>query len=231
MRLSGKSLLEDMDKQNFYNEIQPIVPPQLGWLQTKLPDEAVIRLWSYIEKYKGINTFDNSVLSNISSHWILHDDDNWFYDNILLTLCCKYADCFANMGENYGVTNRHDYCLNSFWVNFQKQNEFNPLHIHSASIYSFVIWLKIPYDYREQHKIPLSKNASESNASDFQFFYTNILGGHNDYQYCLDKTSEGTILFFPSKLPHQVYPFFNCNEHRVSISGNITLDTSRFKSE
>jgi len=225
--LSGRNLLEDMTDQNFYGDIVPIIPPQLGWLQGKLSDKSIEKLWDCVEKYKGINTFDNQVLSNISSHWSLCDDNNWLFNTILLPLCQKYASCFVNLGENYGVTQRHNYCLSSFWVNFQKQNEFNPLHIHSAAIYSFVIWLKIPYDYREQHKIPISDNSSDSSASDFQFFYTNLLGGHNDYNYCLDKTSEGTILFFPSKLPHQVYPFFNCDEYRVSISGNITLDTSK----
>ena len=33
--------------------------------------------------------------------------------------------------------------LNNFWVNYQKQYEFNPLHDHSG-IYSFVIFVKIP---------------------------------------------------------------------------------------
>ena len=32
------------------------------------------------------------------------------------------------------------------------------------------------------------------------------------------------MLFFPSKLNHQVYPFLNCEEERISISGNILLN-------
>jgi hypothetical protein len=31
-------------------------------------------------------------------------------------------------------------------------------------------------------------------------------------------------LFFPSKLPHNVYPFLNSDDTRISISGNIILD-------
>ena len=37
---------------------------------------------------------------------------------------------------------------------------------------------------------------------------------------------EGIMLFFPSNLNHQVYPFYKCNEKRISIAGNIGLDTS-----
>ena len=40
--------------------------------------------------------------------------------------------------------------LESLWVNYQKQHEFNPLHNHFGLI-SFVIWMKIPTDWKEQH--------------------------------------------------------------------------------
>jgi hypothetical protein len=42
--------------------------------------------------------------------------------------------------------------LVSSWVNFQKENEFNPLHIHDG-IFSFIVFIKIPYSYEEQKKI------------------------------------------------------------------------------
>ena len=33
---------------------------------------------------------------------------------------------------------------------------------------------------------------------------------------------EGTIILFPAQgIPHTVYPFYNCDEERVSISGNV----------
>ena len=33
------------------------------------------------------------------------------------------------------------------------------------------------------------------------------------------------MLLFPSSLHHMVYPFYNSDEERVTISGNISLDT------
>ena len=220
-----------MDNQNFYNTINTIVPPQLGWLQAKLPEEALKKMWFYIEKYKNVKNFNNVLAGNISSSWMLNDDDNWFYDNILLNLCCKYSDSFINLGQTYGVTKKHLYCLSSFWVNFQKKYEFNPFHVHQNCIYSFVIWMNIPYDYREQHQIPISANSSIPSTSNFQFVYLNMLRETKRYDYYLDKSYEGTILFFPANLAHQVYPFFNCDEYRISISGNIALNTSSFIEE
>ena len=32
------------------------------------------------------------------------------------------------------------------------------------------------------------------------------------------------MLFFPAKLHHIVYPYYNCDEDRITISGNIGLD-------
>ena len=43
------------------------------------------------------------------------------------------------------------------------------------------------------------------------------------HNYEMAPSREGTMLFFPSKLLHAVYPFYNCDKERVSISGNIGL--------
>ena len=54
-----------------------------------------------------------------------------------------------------------------------------------------------------------------------------MLGGIEHYAYHLDKKSEGGMLFFPAKLKHTVYPFYNCDKERISISGNILFDISK----
>ena len=63
-------------------------------------------------------------------------------------------------------------------------------------------------------------------ASDCEFQYTTMLGDITGSNYSLDKKSEGQMLFFPAKLMHQVFPFYNCDEERISISGNIIFDSS-----
>jgi Rps23 Pro-64 3,4-dihydroxylase Tpa1-like proline 4-hydroxylase len=47
----------------------------------------------------------------------------------------------------------------------------------------------------------------------------------SEFVYEMNPEVEGTMLFFPSKMMHQVHPFYNCDEDRISISGNILLNT------
>jgi len=37
----------------------------------------------------------------------------------------------------------------------------------------------------------------------------------------MDPELEGKMLFFPAQMKHAVHPFYECDEDRVSISGNL----------
>ena len=89
-----------------------------------------------------------------------------------------------------------------------------------------MIWMQIPTDFREQRKLPIAANTRSKTISNFRFEYRDMLGGAEGHLYELSPKMEGKLLFFPSKLQHQVYPFFNCRKDRISISGNIGLDTT-----
>ena len=99
--------------------------------------------------------------------------------------------------------------LISTWINFQKKNEYNTPHSHFGD-YSFVIWLSLPYDTKEEKK--LYKSSTDFN---FQFIQDGKI------QQCPLDSSEGDIILFPADLWHSVQPFFLSDEFRVSISGNI----------
>ena len=106
------------------------------------------------------------------------------------------------------------------WINFQVADEFNPIHNHNG-VYSFVIWMNIPTDWNLQRDYSFNDSA----VSNFEFQYVNILGEMESFTYNMGRQMEGTMVLFPSKLKHQVYPFYNCKEQRVSIAGNIHLKT------
>jgi hypothetical protein len=105
------------------------------------------------------------------------------------------------------------------WVNFQKKYEFNPIHRHTG-VWSFVIWIQIPYSLEEELKNPSSINSSANCPSIFQFSYDHIYGSKEENLY-IDKSHEGTIILFPSNLMHCVYPFYTSDNYRISISGNL----------
>ena len=83
--------------------------------------------------------------------------------------------------------------------------------------------MKIPTEYEDQAKLPIAAQSnSKDKISNFNFTYTNTLGAVVDYKIEMNKAQEGTMCFFPARLKHCVYPFFNCDEARITIAGNIS---------
>jgi len=110
--------------------------------------------------------------------------------------------------------------LSSCWINFQKKYEFNPNHNHGGD-YSFVWWINIPYDIQEELSLDFVKNSRDPSASKFSFTYPDFTGMLKFYSIPVDKRDEGTLILFPSKLVHTVYPFYTSDDYRISISGNL----------
>ena len=203
--------------------VKPIRPND-GWLEIKLDEDEMSHLWKCIDK-KGLN-HKKFLVGNISSSFELEDENDRFHDNVLFKLYDKYADEFRNVGNELGLKAKHPYYLQNMWVNYQKQNEFNPIHNHTG-LYSFVVWMKIPTHWKDQFKLPFLRRVKEFNKRVSAFEFTIPGSRFITYNYQMSPDLEGTMLFFPSTMLHQVYPFYDCEEDRVSISGNIGIDTSR----
>jgi hypothetical protein len=197
--------------------------PNIPIYQTKLPQDIVDRLWDYVGKAK--ENFNDNLAGNISESLILEDEDDYFMRYVVGPIAQMYIDHAHSVTwvQKNCTTTPKSISLSRFWVNFQNQNEFNPVHNHGG-IVSFVIWMKIPTEWKDQHALPISANSNAPSASDFQFHYSDILGNHQDYRILMGEHQEGWILVFPAQLRHQVYPYYNCDEQRVSISGNISWD-------
>tara|TARA_B100000427_G_scaffold242492_1_gene205418 strand:+ start:152 stop:772 length:621 start_codon:yes stop_codon:yes gene_type:complete len=201
-------------------EVRYKTPDVLGWLEATLNEEEIAYLWNRIENKKsGRDIFDSDKKSE--SSFDLEDAGNYFYNEVLAPLCKYYTDEFGNRGINVATTNKHPYQLRDWWVNYNNEGDYLPTHNHHG-VYSFVIWLSVPTEYNEQ-----VENTNKVNVSNFAFHYQNILGEPVTYTYEMGKKYEGEMVFFPSQLCHAVYPYFNCKKQRISISGNIELDTSK----
>ena len=198
--------------------------PNDGWLEVQLSEDEVSHLWKCIDTKGDLKTS----FRNISSSFVIDDVDEWFHDNVLIKLYDKYSYEFRNLGLGYGLKGKHPYYLKDFWVNYQKKHEFNPTHSHGG-VYSFVVWMKIPTDWRDQYKLPFLKGIrfGEKKVSSFEFLIPRLdFRGFLAPYYLMSPELEGTMVFFPSSMFHQVYPFYDCEEDRISISGNIGIDTS-----
>ena len=159
-----------------------ITPPNLGWLQYALADKEIDYLWNCIgeSNKEKVNAY---LAGNIDSSFPLHDKDDWFFNNTLRPLIRAYGKQFEDIGSVIPTIHRHPYVLRRWWVNYQKQHDFNPIHDHGG-IYSFVIWLKIPVEYDDQNKDNITNSPQRSA---FQFHYQNILGQPKDFEYQLGK--------------------------------------------
>jgi len=113
------------------------------------------------------------------------------------------------------------------WINAQRQGEFIPLHQHSG-VYSFVIWMQIPYLMSDQISGDVNNLLHKDRTAMFEFVHADSFGKLQNTRLPVDKTWEGKIAVFPAELNHQVYPFYNTDELRISISGNVRLSPKNF---
>lgn len=194
--------------------------PNHGWIKTKLDDEHINFLWDAIsEKKEGLK---NNLAGNISGSYSIEDKDHFFFNEVLYQHIEAYQQLYGGHPIREYAYGDFKLQLGKFWVNYQNQHEFNPYH-HHGGVYSFVVWMKIPTDWRDQNKLQFLDGVKEEDkkASIFEFEYTDILGNIRNYGYRLDPSYEGTMLFFPSSLRHCVYPYYECSEDRITVSGNI----------
>ena len=102
------------------------------------------------------------------------------------------------------------------WINYQKKNEFNPLHMHGGEL-SAVIMVDIPQEIEDYYyKSHGTTNMPAAGLLEF-------VDGKGGYMYSgshkiVPKT--GDFVIFPADLKHGVYPF-NVDVERISLSFNI----------
>jgi len=206
--------------------------PNPGFLTYELTEHQMNFLWKRVEKSKSSKKVNEKLAGNISESFDMGLDGLEPMYEMLIPLCDEYEKQFGRPYFEH-ISGKATYTLelSDWWVNYQYQNEFNPLHNHSG-IYSWVIWMKIPTEFKDQSKLPIAFNSSsKDNISNFNFTFPNSLGEIVDYKIEMGKATEGTLAFFPSQLKHAVYPFYNCDEPRISIAGNISLFSKHLDKE
>ncbi len=211
-------------------EFKCVTLPNIGIVETQLSQEIVKNLWAVIEEAKQNQVDQKKVLAgHISSSLRIDQKSKYiknFINNVLPHITNKYIEVYKGLPVRHLVSNEHakiELNLDSLWVNFQNKHEFNPIHCHGGAL-SFVIWMKIPTSSTEQNNLPISKNSSSQGlASNFSFIYNDILGTLRTFVYQLEKNISGYMVMFPSSLYHQVCPYYESDDTRITISGNIAL--------
>lgn len=165
--------------------------------------------------------FNKQLAGNIKYEYELIDSKEYI-SNLIMPYIVEYENKYQYL-KNIIILNKSlELQIDKVWVNFMQKNEFNPIHTHSG-IFSFVIWIDIPYNIKDEMNTESSKNSNANIPGHFQFIYTNSLGKICNFNIPADKTFNNKGLIFPSTMNHAVMPFKTSNNYRISVSGNFNF--------
>tara|TARA_A100001201_G_scaffold53026_1_gene52135 strand:- start:147 stop:854 length:708 start_codon:yes stop_codon:yes gene_type:complete len=203
-----------------------------GYLRCTLPEDVKEEVQRSIKKINEgkIDTID--VRENLAGH--LQKETSFpiteKLNHLLTSLCHEYDEIFDNriikrcfhkdfINEYSEKGYVFNYKLRELWINYGKKYDFNPPHVHHG-MYSFVLWIKIPYTSEEEEKFyPATQRNFKSGK--FEFFFPS---SNDSIVSEVVSTNEWDLVLFPSTLHHAVYPFYSNDEERISISGNIFFE-------
>ncbi len=204
-------------------------PPTFGWIEIQLDDTVLAHLWNCVNVAGDKINAKGSLIGQIDKSYFIEDIDHLLWNNLLVQCGDVYQKTWGNPCI-LPIASKTDkdfiLYLEKMWVNYQNKHEYNPLHNHKG-VYSFVIWMKIPTEHDDQAKLSNAADSTHSWNSDFSMHYLDSLGRIRTEQYEMGEGWQGKMLFFPSEMNHEVYPFYECDEQRVTISGNILIKDIR----
>ena len=161
---------------------------------------------------------NHKLIGHIKEEYKLEWDKN--FEDFILGDCLDHPQMQSHTKGITVLNTSKPFYIESLWVNYQKKYDFNPLHIHSG-VFSFVIWIEVPYDMKEEMKQYDKCNGQET--ATFFFQYNGPLGSLEARHLVVDKSYEWKCAFFPARMYHGVNPFYTSDGTRVSVSGNLFL--------
>lgn len=166
--------------------------------------------------------FNKGLAGNIKKEFLLQKS-NQYLENLITPLILEYESVFQYLHNTQVNSQLTRIKHGESWVNFMRKNEINPLHTHRG-VLSYVLWMNIPYDPKEEANLFPDANSSIVGGS-FEIIYTNILGKIVNYRKILGPENAGEFILFPAGLAHMVYPFQTSETgERISIAGNFVFD-------
>ena len=139
-------------------------------------------------------------------------------DNVNATFQMCFGEYMKRLGSVLSET--HQLALNSAWINDMYAGEYNPCHFHASKNslvgLSSVLFLKVPDTYGEE----IVNHDSPANG------HLEFIGGA---QHSLSMSQirlspkVGDFFIFPYTLVHGVYPFYDTDQVRRTLSYNCDI--------
>jgi len=200
-------------------DIEPFYFKNLAYVKSKVSSTTLEELKEeakfILENSNQFKKYNKELAGNLEKEYSTHKSQD---------ILKPYLISLANEFHKYSVENEHypQWDIKDLWINFQKKYEHNPLHNHTG-VLSFVLWVQIPYELKNELSHPNCINSNTPSNSLFEFVCTDFMGKIVQNRIEVDKSWEGTIIMFPASLHHMVHPFYTSDEYRISISGNLVV--------
>ena len=203
-------------------EIQIAKPFGPSIAKVKIPDELVLKLNDYVddvikdENKSKSQDFGGKLIGQVTQEFRL--DKNFYESSGWLEFLGKCVSAWIQKSNGSSVKT---FTILDTWVVRQFKNEYNPSHWHNGHV-SGVGYLKVPSNLGGT----LQKDKAINNNGKLEMV-------HGSKAFLCKPTFRvtpkvGDFYFFPHYLMHAVYPFFDSDEERRSVSFNATVDQSLF---
>ena len=192
-----------------YNSI-PIFPTIIHRFDVNGFDEIQNQLIDYAYQFKNKNPEGVKISNN--GGWQSPNFDVNDENDLLQSFIINCLSNFPNIDKsiNFDV---------DAWININKPGAYNVKHDHPGCDLAGVLWVKAPKNSGEiVFEAPYQFQAFKEIKS-YNDEFKNSCNVDQNYYF---PPNEGTMLVFPSHLPHQVEEN-KSNEDRISISFNIRL--------
>jgi len=200
--------------------IQLIKPfgPFIG--KVKIPLELLNKLNEYFDKLSidpelsKLQNHGHRLAGNVNQE--IKIDDKFVQDSGWIRFLATHSKAWI---ENSILPKKElkNFKLINSWIVSQFKNEYNPTHVHNGHI-SGVGYLKVPStfgSYTQENK----KNNTNGNLQ--------LIHGSKQFlseSYYTICPEVGDFYFFPNYLMHTVFPFYDTDEERRSVSFNAWID-------
>ena len=175
-------------------ELIPRHFPNVGVVEAQLPENVVENIWKVINEAREQPEDMKPELAGNISSSIRLDASSPLLEKFVSEVLPSFMDSHI---QNYG----------SPWRAVIKEGQ------------------GLPTSFAEQRELRICADSNADNViSNFAFSYTNTLGKVSTFAYNMEKEAEGYMVMFPSQMLHQVFPFYDNDGERISISGNITIE-------
>lgn len=175
--------------------------------KTKVTDEIVKQLLSFCKRDKE-KDIRHKLAGHLKEEYALKPDE-------VMPLLAPYFQSYQKAAfEHHGVLFDKKIKMKSAWVNFMKEGEYNPPHVHTGAL-SCVLYLQIPNDIKQNN---IDHVASSPQPGSIYFQYGEVARYNLKEHFFFPEV--GDFCIFPAWLSHTVFPF-KSKEERISLSANL----------